>query len=651
MPLMRGRFRGIAGLSAMHYQSIVELLLGALLVTSFTCIGLLALWAATSPRHWFIRAATILATLTPFLLIPAYEPIVAFGLQSIVVAAGVVANRWRTLRYNPCSQLDSSAQSNPPAHLRFSLSSMLLGTVVVAVVVPVISRPPQLNVDAWASVVAVGTLSGLATLVAAWMFVSPRKWLTWPIGILLCICLSAALWGLDWFSYSMVKQGAWPPTGPISTVATFAGDPDPLVLVWFVILPVLIVLLILAMLLWTIVFPSTNAAIQRAVQRRHAGRWYAGAALAALVLLLAAFPLAVLWKLVHRLPVPSPELPTPNGYDDFVAAGKAINGGSPILNTMVEPKSTAKLAAEVSKFSATYDQIRVGLTKECKVPLWPNEKIWPLSAMTFSDIQHMRAVARALSREAELAQQQTRFRDSAKISIDTMRVGNATVRGGLIIQYLVGLAMEGIGHGTLYPAIPHLDADACREAVVALEQIERDREPLDALFHRERIYSENAWGWFGHLQTLLNDIGNAWQEGHQATSSAASRTTAVARLLTMELAIRRYFLENKSYPQRLDELVPDFASTVALDPFDPNGGQLRYKPTSDAYVLYSLSFDGDDDAGRPSPRDSGLFDDGDLRLDHWLAPDEEEPEPTSDEPADGEIDESDIDAMDRTDGE
>jgi hypothetical protein len=635
----------------MDYQSTLELLLGTLLVTSFTCVGLFALLAATSPRHWFLRAATILAGLTPFFLIPAYEPIVAFGLQSIVVAAGVFAFRQRTGHYSLSSQLDEAAQVKPPPHLRFSLSSMLLGTVIVAVVVPVLVRLPQLNVDAWISAIAVGALSGLATLVAAWMFASPRKWLTWPIGILFCIGLSATLWGLDWFAYSMVKQGGWPPTGPISTAATFAGDPEPPVLVWFVVLPVMVALLILALCLWTIVFPITHAALRSAVQRRRAGRWYAGAALATLVLILAAFPLAILWELANPLPIPRSQLPSPNGYDDFVAAGKAINGGSPILNTSVKPRSTAELAAEVQKFSATYDQIRVGLTKECKVPLWPNEKIWPLQSMTFADIQHMRAVARALSREADLAQQQERFRDSAMISIDSMRVGQATTRGGLIIQYLVGIAMEGIGQGALYPAIPHLDADTCREAVAALEQIDREREPLDALFHRERIYSENAWGWFGHLQTLLNDVGDTWQDGRTGTINATSRVIAVSRLLTMELAIRRCFLEKKSYPERLDELVPEFASTVALDPFDPKGGQLRYKPTAEGYVLYSLSYDEDDDAGRPSPRDSGLFDDGDLRLDHWLAPEDEEPETATDDAADTDIDDSDIGAMDRTDEE
>jgi hypothetical protein len=325
---------------------------------------------------------------------------------------------------------------------------------------------------------------------------------------------------------------------------------------------------------------------------------------------------------MHPLPLPDSQLPSPNGYDDFVAAGSEILGRSPILNTVAEPKSTDELAAEVTKFSKTYERIRLGLSKPCEVPLWPEVKLSPLNAWNFTAIQQIRTVARALSREAELAQQQSRFRDAAMISIDNMRAGQALSRGGLIVHYLVGIAMQGIGQWTLYPAISHLDADACREAVAALEEIDREREPLQSLFHRERIYAENAWGWYGHLQLLLNDIGGTYQEAWEATTNATLRTAALTRLLTMEMALRAYYLENNRYPQQLDDLVPDFASAVPLDPFEAGDRPLHYSRASDGYVLYSVGYDRDDDAGRPSPRDSGYFDDGDIRLDEAFKPEE-----------------------------
>ncbi len=73
---------------------MIEIVVVVLLATSFTCVGLLAVWAATSPRHWFVRTFVFLAALSPLLLTPAYEPIVAFAIQGLVVACGVrIRNR------------------------------------------------------------------------------------------------------------------------------------------------------------------------------------------------------------------------------------------------------------------------------------------------------------------------------------------------------------------------------------------------------------------------------------------------------------------------------------------------------------------------------------------------------------------------------
>ena len=42
----------------------MELALAVLICTSLTCVGLLALWAATSPWHWFLRTAIFVGMLS-----------------------------------------------------------------------------------------------------------------------------------------------------------------------------------------------------------------------------------------------------------------------------------------------------------------------------------------------------------------------------------------------------------------------------------------------------------------------------------------------------------------------------------------------------------------------------------------------------------
>src|SRR5687767_7422802 len=83
--LLKGT-RGVAGLCTMQPM---EIAIAVLLISALTTTGLLALWAATSRRHWFLRTAAFLAMLSPLLLVPAYEPFVALALQGAVVAGGV----------------------------------------------------------------------------------------------------------------------------------------------------------------------------------------------------------------------------------------------------------------------------------------------------------------------------------------------------------------------------------------------------------------------------------------------------------------------------------------------------------------------------------------------------------------------------------
>jgi hypothetical protein len=179
---------------------------------------------------------------------------------------------------------------------------------------------------------------------------------------------------------------------------------------------------------------------------------------------------------MHPLPIPIVQLPSPNGYDDFVTAGNTFNAKSPILNTTVEPKSTTELATELQKFASEFARVRLGLSRPCGAPVWPTDQKTPLSPTALPDIQSIRSVARAMGREAELGQQQGRFRDAAASAIDIMRVGDASARGGIVLHYLVGIAVEGIGQYNLYPTISHLDDDACHEVIDALQRFDQNQE-------------------------------------------------------------------------------------------------------------------------------------------------------------------------------
>jgi hypothetical protein len=81
-------------------------------------------------------------------------------------------------------------------------------------------------------------------------------------------------------------------------------------------------------------------------------------------------------------------------------------------------------------------------------------------------------------------------------------------------------------------------------------------------------------------------------------SHYASRTMLQAALATHALAAWRH--DHGSYPETLDALVPAYLPTLPIDYADR--APLRYHRTPDAYILYSLGDDAEDNGGTSSQK-------------------------------------------------
>lgn len=84
-----------------------------------------------------------------------------------------------------------------------------------------------------------------------------------------------------------------------------------------------------------------------------------------------------------------------------------------------------------------------------------------------------------------------------------------------------------------------------------------------------------------------------------ATTMITKRTAQLHATLTQAAttcALERYYLINQSYPDQLQDLVPNFAAELPLDPMDHK--PMRYQKTGDDhYQLHSIGWDGNDDNG------------------------------------------------------
>jgi len=86
--------------------------------------------------------------------------------------------------------------------------------------------------------------------------------------------------------------------------------------------------------------------------------------------------------------------------------------------------------------------------------------------------------------------------------------------------------------------------------------------------------------------------------GRMFTQEAAC--DAQARMARTALALYLYRADSGSYPPTLDDLSPKYLPSVQLDPFD--GKPLRYKPSNNGFLIYSIGEDQRDNTG-VSPSD------------------------------------------------
>ena len=609
----------------------IRLVVGTVLVTTFTSVGLLGLWAATSRWHWFLRMGIALIVLSPLLLIPAYEPLLLLLVQLAVVAMGVIVYRRRCSRRSRrgVGLHDGNAPSRRPS-IRFSLSTIMLATALAGIALATAVRIPHEVWFGWADYLLTGATFGAAVLLSAWLVYGRPRWIV-RLGVSAVVAVTLSIpqaYFNDWpedivDTLESVDFTNWPNWSiPVWTT------------IWFAVVPAALLLVAINLLLLRAAGLASLACGGPARARgRRAVRYLLATSSAVLLAATSIPPVTTCWKLLHPLPIPAAKLPDPNGYEDLVAAGKMFD--SPILNTAVEPQSTGELAAEVAKYSKAYDRCRLGLSREVVCPIWgEGEDLAENQTLWIEDFSSIRSLARALSMKSELARRELRHADAATVARDIIRLASAMERHGTVLHLLVGVAIEGMGKASLCRVTGELSPETCRELVHELSVIEERREPLDEILHRDRILSENAYGWSGHLFEFLWDLAGGGSVKTQLMNNTYPRAVATSRLLIITLALRAYTVERGGYPNELRQLVPDYLRSLPADPFGPKDESFVYRLVDGGYVLYSLGPNRRDDGGVPQKETTDGYtgwDTGDLRLDTLYKLEEEATEEVNDD--------------------
>lgn len=305
------------------------------------------------------------------------------------------------------------------------------------------------------------------------------------------------------------------------------------------------------------------------------------------------FLAAVLVAIFYRAAPPSVALPRPNGYDDFVEATKVL-----VRSGDWRTQDVANLRWSVQQNARALALMRSGLSKECRVALQYGDDY---TSNAMPRLGEFKALAQAFVAEGRLAQKEGRTNDALRSYLDCARFGEASARGGVLLDKLVGLACEATGREHLRQLLPSLHAADLRQLQEALGELHRNSESAETVIQHEREWSRRSFP--GLRYTMLRWFTRrVLRQGEEKFRDKCAFNEAALRVLRTEIALRLYQLETGAYPAKLEALVPQYLDSVPVDPFSPDLSGLIYKPQTNSYSLYSVGPDGKDDGGQSFQR-------------------------------------------------
>src|SRR5581483_3051059 len=149
-----------------------------------------------------------------------------------------------------------------------------------------------------------------------------------------------------------------------------------------------------------------------------------------------------------------------------------------------------------------------------------------------------------------------------------VRMGLMLQRGGAYFDFMFGSHCHLLAQKRLAGMRRDLSPDDARRVIRAADDAINLPEDPAAVRARSRAFSERTFGWTSRLDHVLEDLGLHGNGLDDASYLDAwrQRRGAVFRLLQTDLSLRLYHHDRGSWPQKLDQLVPDYLPALPIDP-------------------------------------------------------------------------------------
>ena len=541
---------------------------------------LVAVWAAVSRRHWFVRALAVWGAIALLVPIRAYEPALLFAISSPLVVA--ILCGWRVIAARRSPAQAASPNELPHAPMRFGVRDLFLLLALVglslAVLIEIVRHLRPINWPALAAYVAV--LVSLAIGFSA-VAIGKRRRVAAAIGGVGAIAGSMGLIWIspDWLMIGhhffeimiAILSGLF---GQANTVAQEAWTAE-------------LVLVLLAILLLLGLANQTRIASVRTM---------ANSLLAAAALLNLLFFSLVYWKLFWLTPLPPRLTIEPNHYPRIIAIAKEVAASKQDDVSIADVRAAAPDSDVAVRLERLYAELLPLLDASNAVVLPPATLDTNVDSFgpVVDSVQAARSLARSLSAESKQAAAVGDVDKATKWALANVRLGSMLSREGTTVELLVGVAIEGVGTMQLATLRERLSPEQSRAVIAALERAVAEHQAPETVRQRDIAYCERWDGWTVRLSNAITELQG--KEPGTDPTPADARRVATFRLLQADLAVRLFHAKHGRWPNSLTELVPEQLPQEPLDPY--SGKPIGYRTDGDELVVYSVGEDGIDDGGK-----------------------------------------------------
>lgn len=549
---------------------------------AISVFGLLAIWAATSRAHWFLRSLALWAAVTSLLFIRAYEPVLLTALAGPLTVLLLVAFQSSARKGGP--SVPAAANITERLAWRFTLRDLMFLVAALGMwLVTILRAARSIQTVHWlvivTAAVSIAVLVALAHVVAS----GPRRRLAAAL-------LVAAI--------------------PTATLAIrFVGDGGLWMHASWTCLHAIVLLYLVSLVL------AGSLLARWANSRRHAA-----AGLVCYLLALCA-PLGVLyWHMFWLTPLPPKLVSSPNHYDRILERGERVREVNSNALAIAHRRLLSPGDPINDELDALYTETLPLLAVDSHIDLDPAVDCTRTRLDRFlEDRRRVAALAACFSAESKAATDAGDLDRSVDFGVANLRLGSIWVRGNIAPHDSLGSYFERQGYDALARVRGQLSPAQAREVIAEIDRLITSRESLDDFLNRSYAIWERAGGWQASLEQALDEVRLASLSIREQAQLVRDRSETSGRLLQADLAVRMFQRDRGQLPHSLSDLVPDYLPAVPLDPF--SGLPFCYRIEGPTFVLYGVGEDGVDNDGRFGNLNQAWSDNGyDYDLDTSMRP-------------------------------